>query len=519
MLSRLTTWFALGVVVGTLASAQPSQSKWMQKHTHGSPVILVEEGHSLPDFSRAGYGGGGVRLPEAPVRVTLAPQPDGDDGARIQAALDEVGKLPADARGLRGAVVLKAGTYRVAESVALKTGGVVLRGEGEDKTTIVATGKKKRTLIAVGDPRARRALVGKPLNMLGSTRVPAYLDYIEMESLGDLKIGDRILVRRPSTAEWIRELGMDRIKNRPGAKEGDTKQWKAGDFDLEMERTITAIVGRRVTLDAPLMTTFENRFGGGTVSRFTLPRIAECGVEGLRLVSEYAKGKENEDEDHAWTAIEIHAVENAWVREVTMLHFSFGVQTYSHALFTTIQDCRHLDPVSQITGGRRYSFHLNGQYGLVLRCHARNSRHTFVTGARVRGPNVFLDGTAVQAHADSGPHHRWAVGTLYDNISDDNSIRVQDRQWAGSGHGWAGAQQVLWNCTAREFVLQRPPTEQNFAIGCVGKMIKGQWSPDAPMGSIESPGRHVSPRSLYLAQLEARLGKTAVENIAARPGR
>lgn len=507
-------------MAGALAAAEAPESAWMKRDAQGGLVYRADaEGNSLPDFSRAGYGGGGVRLPEAQVRVALDPQEAGDDGARIQAALDEVGKMPADARGLRGAVLLRAGTYRVAESVALKVGGVVLRGEGEGRTTIIATGKKKRTLIAIGDPRARRAPVGTPAKLIGATRVPAHADHVTLESVAGLKAGDRVLVRRPSTAEWIRELGMDRIKNRPGAKEGETRQWKAGDFDLEMERTIVAIEGLRLRLDAPLMTTIEERFGGATVSRFTLPRIAECGVEGLRLVSEYAKGKENEDEEHAWIAIEIHAVENAWVRDVTMLHFSFGVQTNAHAIFTTIQDCRHIDPVSQITGSRRYSFHLNGQYGLVQRCHSRNSRHTFVTGSRVRGPNVFLDGTAVKAHADSGPHHRWAVGTLYDNISDDHSIRVQDRQWAGSGHGWAGAQQVLWNCTAKEFVLQRPPTEQNYAIGCVGKMIKGQWSPDAPNGVIDSPGQPVSPRSLYLTQLEARLGKTAVENIAARPAR
>jgi hypothetical protein len=160
---------------------------------------------------------------------------------------------------------------------------------------------------------------------------------------------------------------------------------------------------------------------------------------------------------------------------------------------------------------------LNGQYGLVLRCHARGARHTFVTSSRVCGPNVFLDGTAVQSHADSGPHHRWAVGTLYDNISDDNQIRVQDRQWAGSGHGWAGAQQVLWNCTSKTFVLQQPPTAQNYAIGCVGKFVAGEWSPGAPRGIIELTGKPVLPRSLYLAQLEARLGSAAVGNVTAKP--
>jgi hypothetical protein len=209
------------------------------------------------------------------------------------------------------------------------------------------------------------------------------------------------------------------------------------------------------------------------------------------------------------------AVENAWVRDGVLSHLSHAIQAVGVSNLTTINHSPHLDPESLITGSRRYSFSLNGQYGFVQRCRARGARHTFVTSSRVAGPNVFLDGTAVQSHADSGPHHRWAVGSLYDNISDDNELRVQDRQWAGSGHGWAGAQQVLWNCTSKSIVVQQPPTAQNYAIGCTGTFVRGQWSPNAPNGIIESTGQPVLPRSLYLAQLQERLGRDAVTAISA----
>lgn len=65
------------------------------------------KGNCIPDFSHAGYGGGGISLPDAPVRVVVLPAA-GDDGARIQAALDYVSHLPPDERGLRGAVLLGA---------------------------------------------------------------------------------------------------------------------------------------------------------------------------------------------------------------------------------------------------------------------------------------------------------------------------------------------------------------------------------------------------------------------------
>jgi hypothetical protein len=402
-------------------------------------------------------------------------------------------------------------------SLTIQAGGVVLRGAGVQSgsvgTTIRATGRKQRTLIRLGSGRAERREVAESRQTITDAYVPWSARSFSVASAGGFKAGDRIVIHRPSTEAWIRELGMDRIMNRPGAKAGSTTQWKAGQFDLDFERTIVAIDGNRVTLDAPVMNALDAKFGGGAIYRATFSRIAECGVEALRLESDYERGKETSDEEHAWIAIGIGAVENAWVRDVTAVHFSHAVQAEGDSIFVTVQDCAHLDPVSQITGSRRYSFSLNGQYGLVQRCHARGARHTFVTSSRVRGPNVFLDGTAVQAHADTGPHHRWAVGTLYDNISDDNQIRAQDRQWAGSGHGWAGAQQVFWNCTSRTFVVQQPPTAQNYAIGCIGEFEPGDWNKTAANGAIDAAGEHVLPRSLYLAQLEARLGAAAVANI------
>ena len=512
------------VSVATLGTAgEPTTSSWVKVAADGRLVYRADErGNTIPDFSRAGYAGGGVRLPELPVVVTLSPASEGDDGARIQAALDEVGRRPIDQRGHRGAVLLRPGTYRVEGVLTISAGGVVLRGAGTDAnesgTTIRATGKKQRTLIRIAPGRAERREIAGTRRPITDAYVPWSATRFSVESVDGLKVGDRIVLHRPSTEAWIRELGMDRITNRPGAKAGSTSQWKPGQYDLDFERTIVAIEGRQLTVDAPVMNALDVNFGGGAIYRATVSRVTECGVEKLRLVSDYEKGRETSDEEHAWTAVSIGAVENAWVRDIAALHFSHAVQAEGDSIFVTIQDCSHLDPVSQITGSRRYSFSLNGQYGLVQRCHARGARHTFVTSSRVRGPNVFLDGTAVQAHADSGPHHRWAVGTLYDNISDDNQLRAQDRQWAGSGHGWAGAQQVFWNCTSRTIVVQQPPTAQNYAIGCVGDFQPGDWNKSAKPGVIESSGRHVLPRSLYLAQLEARLGARAVANIARDAG-
>ena len=53
-----------------------------------------EHGNRVPDFSTCGYAGGDRPIPDAPVRVVVAPVA-GDETARIQKAIDYVASLPA----------------------------------------------------------------------------------------------------------------------------------------------------------------------------------------------------------------------------------------------------------------------------------------------------------------------------------------------------------------------------------------------------------------------------------------
>ena len=83
----------------------------------------------IPDFSYAGYMGGGVALPtydSISVQRTLTPSSGGDDTAILQQALDEVGSLPVDARGIKGAVLLTRGTYTISQPLRITSSGVIL---------------------------------------------------------------------------------------------------------------------------------------------------------------------------------------------------------------------------------------------------------------------------------------------------------------------------------------------------------------------------------------------------------
>src|SRR5262249_10561688 len=107
------------------------------------------QGDRLLDYSYAGYGGGGVAIPWATTQLTVSPSGD-DDTPAIQAAIDAVSGMCPDESGLRGAVELARGTFRLLGSLSIRTFGVVLRGggSGPDGTVIIVDGNP-RALIAI----------------------------------------------------------------------------------------------------------------------------------------------------------------------------------------------------------------------------------------------------------------------------------------------------------------------------------------------------------------------------------
>jgi len=453
----------------------------------------------LPDFSNCGYGGGGVAIPDTPVRATLKPE-TGDATTRIQAAIERVSMTG-------GAVLLSRGEYAVGGTLRIAASNVVLRGE--DATVLVATGTKERNLIEIQGA----AGTAGPRVAIADEVVPVGARNFRVASAQGFRAGQLVVVRRIGNAAWIHEIGMDRIKGRPG-DEASTKQWSP--FTLDFERVITAVDGDRITVDAPIMCAIERQWGGGDVAVFDdSRRVRNSGVENLRGVSEFDKsvtalyGREKEkylsDEKHAKTLVAMDQANDCWVRGVSALHFSFACVHLQRTRQVAVQDCDCREMVSEITGSRRYCFCVGGQLTLVERSAGDTGRHDFVFEARVPGPNVFLDCRAGRSFATSEPHHRWSVGGLYDNVK--ANLAIQDRQWMGSGHGWAGANYVVWNCEG-SLVCQKPPTADNWAIGQVGKKDPGAFAP-RPDGTWRSYGRHVTPRSLYLAQLKGRAGRAA----------
>ncbi len=316
-------------------------------------------------------------------------------------------------------------------------------------------------------------------------------------------VGDDIFVRRTPNQLWCDTLEMSKLNE----MDPECTDWTPESYTIEHPRKITAISGDTIWIDIPVVDPMQELYGGGEILINTdSVSVQNSAVENMFLSSVY---KSEEDEDHGWDAIKTGNAENCWVRNVTARFFGYScVALGGNTKFCTVQDCALLDPKSITTGGRKYPFPISGGIGnLVQRCYARGGRHSFATHSRLTGPHVFLDCYATENYADIGPHHRWAAGILFDYVY-GGQIRVQNRWTSGTGHGWAGVQNMFWNCHSyfEEFKVESPLGGMNWGIGCVAKVKEGA-------GFWESYGTPVQPRSLYLQQLKDRLGEQAVLNI------
>lgn len=499
--------FAVGLAVLSVASAAfggTNLSSWVYPGSSGRLLQRPDAlGNRVMDYSNVGYRGGVIPIPYVPARVTISPV-EGDDGASIQAAINQVAAMPVQADGFRGAVVLTAGEYQISNYVTISTGGVVLRGvgDGTNGTVLRAAGAGQRTLVRISGSGSPSTVSGTTHN-LTDYYVPVGARSFNVDSTSGLAVGDRVMIRRIATDAWIHDLGMDLLCCPP-----DVNPWTASGYNIDMDRVITHIEGNRVTVDAPITCAIEQKYAGGTIRKYTWPgRIQNVGVEDIRGVSDYVAA---DDEDHGWTFIQFNNIEHAWVRRVTSQYFGYAcVALYNGTQWATVADCRSLDPISIVTGGRRYAFVMDdNRLCLVQNCYTSQDRHQFVTQSLTTGPNVFVDGISDSAKSDAGPHHRWATAALWDNVTvNGNNLNIQNRGNLGSGHGWAGANCSVWNADADGgYVVQNPPTARNWLIGSVGAIENGTVyvGPHDP-GTYDSHGSNVFPNSLYYAQLQDRL--------------
>ncbi|WP_207532651.1 DUF6298 domain-containing protein [Desertivirga arenae] len=457
-------------------------------------------GDRVPDYSYCGYQNSNEPIPNVPVKV-IVPSMKGDATKAIQLAIDYVSSLPLNKAGFRGAVLLEKGEFELAGSLEIIASGVVLRGAGPGKegTILVAKGTGRETLIRVSGKNDRKAEAAVPLQ---NVYVPVNALTLSFKSPHNFKAGDRIIVKRPSTEEWIRSIGADKIGTYVNYH---LTHWEAGDFDQDWLRRVVAADHNTITIDLPLSNSLDPKYGGSTVAKYTWEgRIRNVGVENLNCVSAFDSANPK-DENHRWMAITLENVEDAWVRRVEAQHFvSSAVAVWETASRVTVEDCKSLSPVGEIGNYRRLSFQTLGQQVLFQRCYAEYGYHDFSVGFSAAGPNAFVQCYSYLPFNFSGTVGGWSTGVLFDKVTVDGGNMFMDyRDVDGQGGGWTTANSLSWQARAAKLYLSNPPGAQNWAYG--------SWAQGYGNGFHEKPHGFLKPESFYYAQLQARTGKDSPE--------
>jgi hypothetical protein len=517
---KISGLITLASVALSAAVASAQTSTWVFSGPDGRLRYASDpQGDRIMDFSFAGYKGGGVALPVVAAQATVTPA-SGDSTAAIQAAIDAVSQLAPDASGFRGAVVLAPGSFDVSGTLTIAASGVVLRGSGSGPDgTILNTTGDPHLLFSVKGTGSWQTL-GSP-TPIADAFVPAGTMSLAVVDASSFSVGDRVLVNRTVTKDWIHFMNMDIL-----TRDGKPQTWIKAGTVIRTDRTITGIDGNTLAFDAPLTDSFDMSLlgpTGGSVVKYAFPgRLSQIGIEHLSVVAPALNADISLPQ---YLGVGMSALIDAWVLDVRLQDTQNTFQIATNTRQLTLQDV-HINHTVPHTGDRMADFGVNGTQVLVDRSSSDGvGEWPFVTQGEGTGPSVVLNFSSTQ-QAGIGPHQRWYTGLLADNCTLPNApngisggttgINFSNRGNAGSGQGWAVGWAVAWNATTPHLVVQDPPGVHNWCIGCIGRHEKGgtpAGSPPVPDGIFESLGTQVTPASLYLAQLKDRLGNAAIANI------
>ena len=404
--------------------------------------------------------------------------------------------------GFRGAVELSAGTFHTGGPVRVAAGGVVVRGTGSGRngTVIRATGG---ALFDIGG--SGTFTTGGAVELSG-TYIPSGSISVAVKDASSFQAGDEVVITKVVTKEWIAFMGMDTL-----VRDSADQVWLTLGTKLNTVRNVVAVSGNRLAFDAPLSDDFDAAFTGnalGTVALYAFPgRIENAGLEGLRIIAPA--------DAEPFAAVSLDAAKDCWIDDVAIEDGTGNVRVGQDTRRVTVRNVTVSHSVPSVIVAKPFDFICTGTQALFDRCSSSGKGSwPWSTGGRGTGPIVVLNFRSTQ---DLGitPHMRWTTGiladcdTLPDAPKNNPGLSYRNRATAGSGHGWTTGWSVAWNVVTPYFLVSKPPGTLNWAIG--GKGTKTSLSDSD--GIYDHPNTIVEPKSLYLKQLEDRLGPQALDEI------
>ena len=501
------------------------QSSIVKFATDGKLMYVADANlNRVVDFSWAGYKNSNEPIPTiTKIISTLNPAVGVDNTTAINSAITAAASVTPDANGFRGVILLKKGNYQINGTINLNVSGVIVRGEGNDPagTVLTAVGNtpnQRSVFVAGGGTSAQWKQVGSVKTNITTQFVQVGSNQFNVASTTGFAVGDEICVYHPSSAAWITAVG--------GGGVDTAAPWTAGQIDIMFNRTILAISGNTISIDAPVMNHLDLSLTQSYIYKIDKTTTkTKIGVENLSI--DIQNWTSFRDEAHAWEGLVMADIEDSWAKKVTALHFGqSGFQTFT-ANRITIDSCQALWPCATLSGSCRDNFQIDEWSSniLVSHCIADSARHSFeVSGTSKASGVVFFRCTATNATNPSEGHFHWPQGLLYDCFRDygtmtDVVLGIYNRGSMGTNHGWAAAHSVAWNCDLRrtattygDLVCQQPPTAQNYMIGGFAYVNRSGKIPfpQYPLGYVEgvnNTNASLNPQSLFEEQLKERLAK------------
>lgn len=480
-----------------------------------------ESGRFLHDFSYAGYRNGDVPPPtEFPgARIEVQADRAGEEDATdaIQAVIDEVGALGG------GTVFFPAGLYRVDGLLTVRDSGVVLQGEGHERSRLWFTRAKGMTdrasLTFRGEVRT------EPLRLLAADASNRDL-HLFLEDVSGLEPGDSVSVGWTITDDFIERHGMT------GVWKSFNGKWKSF-FRREVVAVDRQTTPPRVTLDVPMRyPAFLSDEAGVKVETGYL---TECGLVSLGVSNAV-------DEEAAWEALRVHVVDfvqtaDCFVRDVASFapptepddgfHLQSGGVRILDSKRVTVASVSMQNAQNRGEGGCGYLFEVSRSSEVLIRDSVgRNGRHNFIQNWDFGTSGlVFLrvesaGGRSMSKRAGlatigfSEFHHSLAMANLIDSATLDDGFQALNRKAWSSGAGHTATQSVFWNASGSGSI-ESHQFGDGYVIGTTGLLVNDSLlSPlyakgAEPVDFLEGidAGDGLQPRSLYEDQLERRLGK------------
>lgn len=482
---------------------------------------------NLPNCSYAGYRYGEAEIPDVKVAVNalkFGAKGDGktDDTASLRRAIDTAGQLGG------GAVLLPAGTYICSGPLFVHDDGVVLRGEGPERTTLLFTRDLQRSYFPnkpYDDDRSGWSWAGglvwftprvqntfppvEPHNNRESWRAGSTLTGVSEESeRGDVKLvvdntqhvraGEFVLL----TMDMSRELLVHLAGDVEGAREYN---WGRRARSLMARRSfswpveVRNVRGNVVTLRQPLR--FDVRTSWNPRLVAIGPTIREAGIEGMTIRMKPDQPAKHLEEK-GWNGPYFNLAINCWARDLVIENADTGIGTSNSKCMT----------ITRVKTTGREAHHAIACRGSCDVLHydfavANEVRHG-INWEQLNSGNVYACGYMKHGTFDS---HRVQP---FESMKTDITIHNDGERGGSDDAGPVqGARCVHWNIRAsgKSEMVNDPRLFPSGAMVGVQGVAKSDGDEAGFKGDvncvIEAENSVPEPKNLYLAQLRLRLGR------------